>query len=863
MGTDNRKDYQWTWSFSLKFIISIILSVNYSAGALVLFKQIGATAFLNFIDGLIWLLAASLIYFEYRRRLKQTFLGLRGFWIFYFIMSIFTIIKLSLDQKIKSSNKVYAPLIMFESVNLIFSLLLCVFTLIRPLDSQFKNEKSIYFEVVNLNGTSKIEKSKVSIKDLEIKEVRNRKIKMNDSKSSFKLSKLTISIKLILTSNEKQNSNQLMDENNKNAERLDRSESDIENREAESDVTFECNSKKNLDELLVFNESVLVKWRIEYDDEICPLMLILNDFTGQMRQEINGNDDSDSSLRGSDKPRKSYQSFFKKKRLSSSVQNNSSNFSNKFKTSQQSSNDIDLSFDFSPLKDIYLKLCLSNVWFTNLFYNFLDFKNLEIAEALNQARIRNMTTFVEPNSDGFQHDLSKHLYILNCLNFVKKPFAFKIEEERKFSSYIGFTLKFEKKIIQDKFNVYDLNVYLSKLKGCSEIDSLSNSITEYLSKEKSKDHEALSIMALKQVENCIRILLNDGFYHTPEIVTFFKIYNLVNMNTIRKDVFNFTYSNITNFRELIKVQNLRKFPSNPYIETFNELNLNEFDFLCEFIQTESGDLSDSDASENELIIMFKYKITAISKKTNNILSWSINIVVDTLLNALIKVNNKLNICSNNYLKSNDKFKKVSKQFVYPLVELLNKIKKEFNIFLSKPSLDSKSKNITVNSDSRRKSLIDFDSLEYEKNKSLSVRTLKSVIGDFSKNLNLIFTHPLYSLLLFDTEIKEILCIYYINTQSYDKVAVSSLEISESGKIDLLSRIGNARASKDLKDINVIGGSVKFSKSLAHDSNSSDSSHKKNASDKSSYSNAYRSVKVPESVPSQESNSSIINTLLKP
>ena len=81
LGLFNRKVVKWTNSFCIKMLINIFISINYSCFALIFITIFDNYSFLFLINSGIWIISSSLLYFEYRRKLEQSWNGLRLFWL--------------------------------------------------------------------------------------------------------------------------------------------------------------------------------------------------------------------------------------------------------------------------------------------------------------------------------------------------------------------------------------------------------------------------------------------------------------------------------------------------------------------------------------------------------------------------------------------------------------------------------------------------------------------------------------------------------------------------------------------------------------------------------------------------------------
>ena len=209
IGTDNKREKKWTGSFAIKFLSSIFLSVNYSAQGFAGYTRVGYASYLHFIDSFSWMISSLLLYFQYRRNFKQSWLGLRGFWIISAVFKLTCFITILFFKRNNLNNKVFIATLLMNSILLFFNLIIAISTLIKPFDFKIKNEKGLYFEIADAEGVlAKINKDCLTINNIEINEIKNRIISLNNNEESNnnnnnknnkeKLCKLLFNIKLIL-----------------------------------------------------------------------------------------------------------------------------------------------------------------------------------------------------------------------------------------------------------------------------------------------------------------------------------------------------------------------------------------------------------------------------------------------------------------------------------------------------------------------------------------------------------------------------------------------------------------------------------------------------------------------------------------
>jgi hypothetical protein len=85
---------------------SIFLSVNYFAFAFLLTEpELFFIRWKFLFDGIAWFISIILFYFEWRRRMIQTWLGLRGFWLINAIIYLSKIIIYYIADVKKNKNK--------------------------------------------------------------------------------------------------------------------------------------------------------------------------------------------------------------------------------------------------------------------------------------------------------------------------------------------------------------------------------------------------------------------------------------------------------------------------------------------------------------------------------------------------------------------------------------------------------------------------------------------------------------------------------------------------------------------------------------------------------------------------------------
>lgn len=796
---------------------------------IVLYRAIGPHSLLCLTDAITWLTSSALLYFEYRRKIKQSIFGLRGFWTLNFISIVLSLIFSFQNEELRQVRSIFIPLMMFMFINLVLSFILFLLTIIYPLDAFHRNERFNYFIINNKEGKTSIERSSFAISDLEINELKNRKLNMSNS-GKMTLAPRVYSIKLILKFDlimGKKAKGKLVEE------KLDESFVEQQTEEDEKDLSYECSSKKTIDEIINFNENIIIKWKLEHD-EICPLIIILEEYNIFLKHEI---ENSSRVQINADSLNDFNISMYQSLNLSS--RNN------------HSVGLIDNLIDLSPLREVYLTLSINNIWFNKNFYIFLDFKNLDICESATREKVKAINSFSEITTNSFHHDLGKHMFILNSLHFKQKPFSFKLQEFTTFTTMIEYTIKLDKKAIQDKFNIYDLQLLLKKFRGCPLIDQLQLDVCEYLKKDNLSRQDLMQ--SVKNLEYGLKALLQDGFFITSDLMALLKINQLVSINIFSNDSPNISFELISNFKEITTPTNVKKLPQDQFSEVLDEYNLNEYEISCKFIGIDAGSSADSLGEmrpDGNSMVNLKYNILAASKRFNTHLSWEICLNVDLLSKAFSDNIKKLTVLSMYYTKSSPSFRKIIKQFLQPNLELVQRIKVEYD----KIAEDRKS----YSQNSIKENLFELRS---HKINQRMMDNLKKLIKEFTASLNSIFKHNLYSCLLFDYDIRSMVCIYYISTQRKDsKVLVSSIDNFDMPEKTKLKGFPTKEANESKQSI-LVEASIKKSFDLhkLSDSNLIDmNDQKKRASDKSSLSGMNLNTSQKQS----PDRNSIIETLLK-
>ena len=151
IGYYNRKITRWTSSFAIKFFTNLFISMNYfSLPISIYFLEARENnrffdeplIFLYFINSAEWVFFVALLYFEFRRKLAQTWNVLRGFWLVnglqYLIKIIFIFSSLNVDGS--------TPLKVMVFIQACFSMILLYFAFFGSVDYEYSVEQCNNFE---------------------------------------------------------------------------------------------------------------------------------------------------------------------------------------------------------------------------------------------------------------------------------------------------------------------------------------------------------------------------------------------------------------------------------------------------------------------------------------------------------------------------------------------------------------------------------------------------------------------------------------------------------------------------------------------------------------------------------------------
>lgn len=157
IGYYNRKITRWTNNFTIKFFTNSFISMNYFALPISIFflENEENNIFYNnhyiffyLIKSIIWVFFVALLYFEYRRKLSQTWFGLRGLWLFNGIEQLIKIIFIYIEFHQENSN----PLKTLVFIQSCLSMILMYYSFFGSVDYEQKPIKSNTKEVTNTSN---------------------------------------------------------------------------------------------------------------------------------------------------------------------------------------------------------------------------------------------------------------------------------------------------------------------------------------------------------------------------------------------------------------------------------------------------------------------------------------------------------------------------------------------------------------------------------------------------------------------------------------------------------------------------------------------------------------------------------------
>lgn len=149
-GLFNRKILIWTNSFSVKFSTCLFTSIIYATYPIIFISHTEKIVFIYFLNSFSWLLLTILSYYEFRRKIPQSWIGLKANWL---ITSILSMVKLLLfiikaDNHIKKPN---GPYIIFTCLILILNIISFILSFQKRNDYKDNFLKDVEIDINFLN----------------------------------------------------------------------------------------------------------------------------------------------------------------------------------------------------------------------------------------------------------------------------------------------------------------------------------------------------------------------------------------------------------------------------------------------------------------------------------------------------------------------------------------------------------------------------------------------------------------------------------------------------------------------------------------------------------------------------------------
>lgn len=632
MGTDNKSNFLGKFS-SLFIIISIFISCHYVSYIIILFPTIKHYSFLFIIDGVSWLLSVNLIFFNKIRRIKLSFIGVKGFWVVSFLIKAVDVYIILTNMNSINTKESFNKLIFMEIISFI---IMFFKVLLSTLDYKTSLSKIIQLNNTNLNSTNEddinirneSDISKFQVLKLDITEIPSRKIDLktiNNKTSSFnnrELSEVLFNIKILFKYyNNKENQIDERKINKKNSKlktiydgyynddsSYNSNNSNNTNRnslieiETETNIFYETLIKKSLDEIILFNEKIIDIYKVQFNS-ISSLILMLEEFNkiGEIFFSIKSNLSEISN------------------RLIESFNNQGVEFkttsSKKTLHKKDNYNKSDNSNSLSMLVYIYYMLSQKFKFFLKELLVFIDLQHVEITihnsyeqkKSINDYFSHQLTK--EIHMTNLEYDIIKQLYMYNIL--LTKEISIKLNydsfiysDNSKYNSntndnrhnnnnnnkyIIEYTIRIGKSYINESvcleevrqtlsyFNIPILNELcdiISKIDSIYHNTSIDNKEISLIN-VKSK---SLIYSFLERIENIIYIIVNNGFLiNNLQIMCLFKVYKTLKINEIQErpnisnNVFNY-------FFDLISEDNLDQLPKSILVSEIKYSNLLNIQF---------------------------------------------------------------------------------------------------------------------------------------------------------------------------------------------------------------------------------------------------------------------------------------------
>lgn len=651
MGVDTSKDRKWSESFSIKFLNGIVLFVHRSTVLFLTCPLIGVLGIVCIPDIIALLLANVQLYFQYRRKLPNEWIGLKGFWLLSIGSEIYSIIDILAFNLYKPGSALF---LVFKLISMILNIVIVVFLFV----GQTLNENRHFIEIFDEEGNIEdVQQNDLLVLSIEIKLIKNRKYKnqednMYQFKSDIKeeMNKFNFSIKTLLCNE------QIRDEK----------------------YIYEVITKKKVKDFYDFN------WKfLEFITENYGFKSI-NFHTFSLKLLQNKifhykNNDKNENL---------------------TIYNSASDLNNKRKWSLnikenkevtlEESNAENLINDIISLKDYYTAFfdCSNGndeecfKVFKELFFEFIEIKNMtkikknyhKLSSDLKE--VNTLNTFYS-NSNGSQIQDVSEIKNLNSLNnSINNDFLIQIDNLTRLLVNGGENKRFVFKIIKfnttshlveyridsccnrsiiDKFILKDL-AYLSSLNRCTASDDISLLLKGFYSNLNSfKDNNNTNYQSfIDKIELSINNLINDCFNMNKNVIVFFSLNNLLQINNIENivDDLHFYYFYIVkNSSEMLSTINIKEFMVDKILK-----NLINKSFFYELVCINRLYFKDSKELINIFTIKshsFTKKINRFSTQNNAITYWNIRFSLDHFVKVLNKITNSFLMKLNSFKIENN------------------------------------------------------------------------------------------------------------------------------------------------------------------------------------------------------------------
>lgn len=169
LGVTSRKSLKWSATFTIKFTLSIFVSIIYSTYPIIFMHLFKYFSFLYWINSITWIVAAMTLYSEYRKQIPQKWIGLRSLWFFNGIVCLFYTIFLGVNTNFsKLSLRAYFLINLLKTIILLVLFFMSIlsnkdYSLVIDLekgfilnDDQLEEIKNPSFAIINKNNEGTI-----------------------------------------------------------------------------------------------------------------------------------------------------------------------------------------------------------------------------------------------------------------------------------------------------------------------------------------------------------------------------------------------------------------------------------------------------------------------------------------------------------------------------------------------------------------------------------------------------------------------------------------------------------------------------------------------------------------------------------